>query len=1504
MRKSLVMLALLILLGTSFVVGHVPTEGTGEMSDVAGDTETSGPEAGSSEGVTGSPSPGKAVSAKGRSQGIWNGDDLEIQTSPIELFGGLSDLNDHDGMSTRGASNTSTLIYFRQTEKKVMYNQIFEMAGELLEDNNSDGEKNAGDYPIMKDWVDITWNDGSEFMVFKSVQTQWDNPDENMTPGAWNITLQANETNIAANPIEFLIQYKGAWTTDGSRFYNLTPAMFNSLYRFSWGVDDDDDAYDINNPYNPLYKMSNFIDDDDDGEPNSPDSYLDGSNGFPADNIYQRGEDVGIDMMGGNWIDVNHGLADFVDNNGNGEFGSPDSHKDGSNGYSKDGVYQRGEEISRDRTESYYNEIDRSLGPLQIFNINLGERGPGTEITYDFNVTERKNITLRVTDGTNTYDLETDVNESSGTYVLPAPADWPLSTAWRLIWENPNMEGIEFNYTIDIDADWIDMNAGIADNIDNDGDGLIDEFIDEGIDDGRYGIEAQGTPEPPTLWYNQIDDDGDGIVDDGYPGIKPVDSPEGVDEEIVNGADDDGDGNIDEDPRAYIARRGYEKRLYVEIWHDTETTINLDNDIANVGDTFRVYGSVKDLSVPDTNMGAKTMRLFWDGDYVAETVATPSLTDPWSLYDFNYRIPLEASAGPHVLTVEFSPAYNKSTNYYWNPSNASVVINVRRPTSVIFDVGDPTTGKTYVYKGHTILINGTIIDKYKYEIEKSRQGPRLHIGGWDYGNSYTFKLFINDVQIGFKHIVTDDNGTFSVDVDLQPSIYPLGEYTVRVETDFNLDPKASPLIYYLNSQNSTKYRVRSHTRIEMFLDQNLNWENDRNEGIDSYITRKSFTGPDGTTYDWNVAHIKGYLLDTDETDTNKKGIYGETVQLWWGFQKPWQQSFSLVTSDGGKFHVEIPINRNHELGPVPVYVSFSKDFYASDYDSSSMRDNDGDPFSVVSFTQMNVSSSEAVKGKNVDIKGTLVDDSMVGIGDKTVKLYIRESYDPEGDFSEVEKYPGIFIGEVKTNSIGKFQFQDYVPSTDAFVGKAYVVASFAGSQEFPDDPLGRTGVRFRSNDAFMGTFATPDPFYITSETAIVLDEEKFPHTLTRGGKERIAGRLVESYLGTPKQTGVGGKTIVAYIKQGDEITKFGQAATSEDIQYKGIFEISTKKISTKLDVGKVQLLVEYKPTMNEDGVITYKGSSNVSDSQIWSSTRIDEIEVGPIDTDNDKRINLFEDKVDEWLFSYRILEGATEDTGGEPVPYATVWLNFSMGVYSNTSRGITDSRGKITFNFTAKFQDTATGATFLIPEDKEFENLTITVEFSGKQYYRTSSRERYATYHRPKPIEENPPPYALIFFAIILALVILTVALFFFYRYIEKKRRLKALKKIIKKAADQLETGNPYSAVIFKSYQKLGAHLRRYGFMRRDADTFREFEDAVRSALPIDDNSLDAFLDILEEARYSKHVIGEDHRDRAIGCLRSVEKSLDNIILDEESALRQMEIADEEYSETEIVLKD
>lgn len=498
---------------------------------------------------------------------------------------------------------------------------------------------------------------------------------------------------------------------------------------------------------------------------------------------------------------------------------------------------------------------------------------------------------------------------------------------------------------------------------------------------------------------------------------------------------------------------------------------------------------------------------------------------------------------------------------------------------------------------------------------------------------------------------------------------------------------------------------------------------------------------------------------------------------------------------------------------------------------------------------------------------------------------------------------GTKLGTATTKSTGKFTFKDYVIEEIINVGTLWLVAWYGGSTEFPYGPGDK---RFAPEDAYMSIISEPTKFVITTETVVVLNE--VPDILIRNGEARITGNLYEAYKGVKVERGVAGQTVTAYIRQNDELIKLGVGRTKTDPEFNGYFEIKTTNVPDKLDVGKVDIIVDFSPEEGPEGIPLFQESQNVSHAEVWSSTRVKEVYFGPVDANDDKKPDIYENQVEDWVFTFQILEGNTVETSGEPVPYGVVWFNITMGAYSNTTRLLTDIRGRVNFNFTSTFKDSATGVDFEIPAQEDSSNMTVTVNFVGRQIvsgggYDHSVRIYHCDYITPEPVETPPTPWALIFLIIFVLLGMVLIGVFFFYKWIEKRRRLRSLKKIIKKAADQLETGNPYSAVIFKSYQKLGAHLRRYGFMRRDADTFREFEDAVRTALPIDEGSLDSFLDILEEARYSKHVIGEGHRDKAITCLRGVEKSLDNIIFDEEAALRQMELADEEYIETDIVVK-
>lgn len=1190
---------------------------------------------------------------------------------------------------TRGAVNTSTLIYIQKAPKKVYYGEEIKLEGLLLEDNNSDGERNSGDLPIEKEFVELKWAEGTDVYFEADLMTEWDNQEQNMTSGRFSmpskflgnetnpILLNANVTGVEANGdlgVELSLVYKGVWTTNGAKFYNLTQDVYNTLWDKKIGEDDDGDA-------------------------------------------------------------------------------------------------------------------------------------------------------------------------------------------------------------------------GILQN-------------------------------------NGIDDDGDGVVDDGRDGIPKIGNPEGVDEEILDGLNNDGDLAIDEDPYAFIARRGYEKRLYIQIWHKTETTIEvIGSDLVDVGKTFTVRGTVKDRSYEYTTMGAKTMRLFWDGQPVAETTAVPAPGGYFSEYEFTYTVPFDQAAGPHNVAVEFSPAFNITNNNYFDPSNATTTIHVRRPTMVVFDNIDPNYGVTWVYRGDSIYINGSIIDKLYFQRDRVAEGPKLSINSAEYGNQYTFNVMWGDVTQPFaklfpRQFILDDNGTFSIEYELPASSnQPLGPVTVSVETTWEESRYHDPLIYYSGSTNSTTFMVRARTDLDVWLDQ----DESGGDGIDvtsflkgddsteldqwgnpleTFITRDEFEGPDGKTVKWNLARIRGQLRDlTLSTPGRPSGVPNQEILLFWGFGKTWQKRIPLVTDTNGFFKTDIPIPGTHALGPVPVRVTYSTEYFTNYHDSTTYADSDGDPFSVVSFTKLSVNATTGVKGKNVELSGTLIDDRGVGIGNRTVNLYRLDFWD--GNTNSLNQPGGLgnYIGQIKTNSIGKFVFTDYVIEERMSVGSVWVVAQYTGSKEFP---YGLGGVRYLPNDAYMPKVSTPDKMIITSETAIELDV--VPDYLVRNGEARITGKLLESYRGVADKTrGVSGQTINAYLKQGDSLYKMGVGRTKSDPnlpEFNGFFEIKTQNVPSKLQVGDVEIIVEFEPEISSEGVPLYQPSDNITSAEVWSSTRVKEVFFKPKDDDlpPDRRYDLYEDQPSDWVFTWQVLEGSTEVTSGDPVTYGVVWLNITMGAYTNTTRALTDIRGRVHFNFTSRFKDTATGNTFVITEEMDTSNMTIQIKFVGKQGFTESSKTYFCTYHRESPPEETTTNWAVLFLILFILFLIVCVVLFFFYKYIERRRRLKSLKKIIKKAADQLETGNPYSAVIFKAYQKMGAHLRRYGFMRRDADTFREFEDAVRTALPIDEKSLDDFLDILEEARYSKHVIGSGHKDRAIKSLRGVESSLDNIILDEEAALRQMELADEEFVETDVKL--
>ena len=68
------------------------------------------------------------------------------------------------------------------------------------------------------------------------------------------------------------------------------------------------------------------------------------------------------------------------------------------------------------------------------------------------------------------------------------------------------------------------------------------------------------------------------------------------------------------------------------------------------------------------------------------------------------------------------------------------------------------------------------------------------------------------------------------------------------------------------------------------------------------------------------------------------------------------------------------------------------------------------------------------------------------------------------------------------------------------------------------------------------------------------------------------------------------------------------------------------------------------------------------------------------------------------------------------------------------------------------------------------------------------------------------------------------------------------------------------------------------GFLRRDFETVREFEMAIRAALPnLSEESLSALDSIFEEARYSRHEMGQVHKANAQEALTRVANEIGQV---------------------------
>ena len=102
------------------------------------------------------------------------------------------------------------------------------------------------------------------------------------------------------------------------------------------------------------------------------------------------------------------------------------------------------------------------------------------------------------------------------------------------------------------------------------------------------------------------------------------------------------------------------------------------------------------------------------------------------------------------------------------------------------------------------------------------------------------------------------------------------------------------------------------------------------------------------------------------------------------------------------------------------------------------------------------------------------------------------------------------------------------------------------------------------------------------------------------------------------------------------------------------------------------------------------------------------------------------------------------------------------------------------------------------------------------------------------------------------------------YRSRNRNQLLEEAAEVFAYTAELLAAGDSIREAIFNCYQNVCSVLQQNGFLRRDFRTVREFEVAIRQAMPqISDDALLALDNMFEMARYGRDEMGPQHQQAA-----------------------------------------
>ena len=898
--------------------------------------------------------------------------------------------------------------------------------------------------------------------------------------------------------------------------------------------------------------------------------------------------------------------------------------------------------------------------------------------------------------------------------------------------------------------------------------------------------------------------------------------------------------------------RGFTEIIFIDPVLDSQGQPSLNDRVERGSDV-----SIEVLLIDNTGkpVSGQLITISLNGTDIS-TVATTSESGSASAL---LTTPANMTVGPKGVNALYTGTPG-TTGLLGTESNSTFVVLAETNITI-------TDYPEFLIAGDYLFVNGSLLDDL---------GQSLTIGGVP--SSAVVHLVIDDVSVASVETEAQ-NGQFSLGYPL-PEDISAGAHTITVEfyggRDW-VDPigvgEPSNPEYYQPSSTTVPFNISVPTQITLIT-------------------------PGGDVDREAVMTIEGLLLDLVD-----KPLPDLTVEVWL------DGSFmtNVDTDENGVFTAIYPVPANAALGPVLLEIKFNgSEFYLPSYANAT--------WNIFSHIVLTVDIPETVAvGQNISITGSVADNQLTPISGHQVELIIDGITitalvtDSNGEFSYDWTVSDLFeFGNRTITAYSGSQGYYRANSTDKVFFLAHrsdLTVSFDSNSQVTRGELWELSGRLFDIDSLTNEG-------LEGETLeVYLDGELVASTQTGDdgnwdviifAEQNLARGLHDiqfifpgsySHIGTDE-------AVVGYV-WADLLVSIDANSTTFGIRSDGTFGPITisGSISEIGGMGEIfeNLLINIgngtdcasqregaKCISSDDVTITWSNGNFTIDTVApsWYGIGSQYIHLDVLENStyylNSKSISreiFIKLNVDfEWDIA-EIAESGNKDVFGSitilandtnlgvpGIPVTFTLRNESNSILTDPRTVVTDPSGVAAFEFPREDPYGNFDRWGYVTIDAVISDPVIS-DISRAEFDQYRLSGEFNPQYRFDAEEGQVPTWA---YALLVLVVILTGLGVVIYLRRSNNELMQEAAEVFAYTAELLAAGDSIREAIFNCYQNLCTVLQQNGFLRRDFETVREFEVAIRQAMPqISDDALLALDNMFEMARYSRDEMGAQHQQAA-----------------------------------------